>query len=358
VVRARYQQPDSRFAAAALSRRHAVRLGDPSGAIPYLREARQGSGAAPDRPVLRGGALLRTGSASEGKALLQQVQSGPPEVQTTQIAQQFMTGGGTTVVATTEEKPWSVHANAGFWVRHQTLGLVPSSSAAQAASIPKARRRLLPRRRRRNYRLARAPSGPPTWGTTSTTACTSRRRASICRATAGTSRSRRRLQNDFWQAGVAGIYDFYLLDYQSFYQGGRGRVRELLRGTDRRDPGVLHLRRAGLLPGRSIPSALSYINRTGVRQMFLLGADRSLRQPRLHVGRLRSAVEGRPDFAYMDNMFDIALDFGIFDMANAQVAYLFDLQDTSTPTAGPTSPNGATISRIRSSCTSPHASPT
>ncbi len=112
------------------------------------------------------------------------MQAGPPEAQTTQIAQQFMTGGGTTVVAT-EEKPWSVHANAGFGYDSNN-GLIPSSSAAQVGLDTKGETDGFFRvGAGASYTIAAGSAGTRRDGLQLLpAACTSPRRASICRATA------------------------------------------------------------------------------------------------------------------------------------------------------------------------------
>jgi len=327
-----YQQPDSRFAAALYLGVTRLRLGDPSGAIPYLREAGKDPALRQTAQYYEGVALLRTGSASEGKALLQQVQSGPPEVQTTQIAQQFMTGGGTTVVATTEEKPWSVHANAGFGYDTNN-GLVPSSSAAQAGLDTEGETDGFFRvGAGANYRLAAGTIGTADMGYNfynSVHFQTPRfdlqsHRLNLTFATP--------VQNDFWQAGVAGIYDFYLLDYQSFYQGGRGTpFVNFFEGQIGATQAFYTFGGQDFFRGPFNPFRDSYINRTGVRQMFLLGAIDRFVSLGYTWDDFDPLSKDGTDFAYMDNMFDIALDFGIFDMANAQVAYLFDLQDYEHP---------------------------
>ena len=170
------------------------------------------------------------------------------------------------------------------------------------------------------------------------------------------------VQNDFWQAGVAGIYDFYLLDYQSFYQAGRGTpFVNFFEGQIGATQAFSHLpagRTFSPRRGPFDPFRDSYINRVGARQMFLLGAVDRFVSLGYTWDDFDPLSKNGTDFAYMDNMFDIALDFGIFDMATGQIAYLFDLQDYLHPNSRTDYTAGATISRIRSSCTSRTRSPT
>ena len=72
-------------------------------------------------------------------------------------------------------------------------------------------------------------------------------------------------------------------------------------------------------------------NAVGVRQYFLLGAaDRYMSIGYQWDDNDPTSSDGT-DFAYTDNMFDVRVDFGMFDWAHGTVGYLFDLQDYEHP---------------------------
>lgn len=327
-----HEQPDSRFAAALYLGVIHLRLGDPGGALPYLREAQKDPALRQTGQYYEAVALLRSGQGGEGKALLQQVQAGPTEAQTTQIARQFLAGGGATAVAAVEEKPWSVHANAGFGYDSNN-GLVPSSSAAQVGLDTEGETDGFFRvGAGGSYTLRDADVGSAQIGYDvyqSVHFSTPRfdlqsHRMNLTLATP--------IHNDVWQAGVAGIYDFYLLDYQSFYQAGRGTpFVNFFEGQIGATQAFYTFGGQDFFRGPFNPFRDSYINRAGLRQLFLLGAvDRflSLGYAWDHFDPLS---KNGTDFNYTDNTFDAAFDFGILDYAHAQIGYLFDLQNYRYP---------------------------
>lgn len=326
-----YQQPDSRFSAALYLGVTRLRLGDPAGALPYLREAQKDPALRQTGQYYEAVALLRDGKTSEGKALLQQVQNGPTELQTTQVAKQVMSGSGTTVIAT-EEKPWSVHANAGFGYDSNN-GLIPSSSAAQVGLDTAGETDGFFRvGAGASYTLADADLGSAEMGYNlyqSVHFDTPRfdlqsHRVNLTLATP--------VRNQFWQAGVAGIYDFYLLDYQSFYQAGRGTpFVNFFEGDIAATQIFYTFGGQDFFRGPFNPFRDAYINRTGARQMFLLGAVDRFVSFGYTWDNFDPASRNGTDFAYNDNMFDVALDFPIYDYAQAQLGYLFDLQNYKYP---------------------------
>ena len=328
-----YQQPDTRFSAALYLGVTRLRLGDPAGAIPYLREAQKDPALRHTGQYYEAVALLRDGQQSEGAALLQQVQAGPAEAQTTQIAKQFVTGGGpsTTVIAT-EEKPWSVHANAGFGYDGNN-GLVPSSSAAQVGLDTSGEMDGFFRvGAGASYTLADNDVGSAEMGYNfynSVHFQTPRfdlqsHRLNLTLLTP--------IHNDFVQAGVAGIYDFYLLDYQSFYQAGRGTpFVNVYEGQIGATQAFYTFGGQDFFRGPFNPFRDSFINRVGLRQLFLLGAiDRYLSLGYTWDDYDPLSKNGT-DFNYMDNMFDAALDFGILDYAHGTIGYLADIQNYRYP---------------------------
>jgi tetratricopeptide (TPR) repeat protein len=327
-----YQQPDSRFAAALYLGVTRLRLGDAASAIPYLREAEKDPALRQTGQYYEAVALLRDGQTSQGKALLQQVQAGPAELQTTQIAKQAIAGGGTTVIAAAAEKPWSVHANAGLGYDSNN-GLVPSSSAAQVGLDTAGETDGFFRvGAGADYTLARADVGSAAMGYNfynSVHFSTPRfdlqsHRLNLTLATP--------IRNTFWQAGIAGIYDFYLLDYQSFYQAGRGTpFVNFFEGDIAATQVFYTFGGQDFFRGPFNPFRDSFINRVGLRQMFLLGAVDRFMSLGYTWDDFDPLSRDGTDFAYNDNMFDVAVDFPVFDFAHGQLGYLFDIQNYEHP---------------------------
>ncbi|MBX3025873.1 tetratricopeptide repeat protein [bacterium] len=327
-----YQQPDSRFSAALYLGITRLRLGDPAGALAYLREAQKDPALRQTGQYYEAVALLRDGQTGPGKTLLQEVQAGPGDLQTTQVARQALAGGGAMAVAAGAEKPWSVHANAGFGYDSNN-GLVPSSSAAQVGLDTAGEMDGFFRvGAGGSYTVADADIGSAEMGYNiyqSVHFSTPRfdlqsHRLNLTLATP--------LRNGFWQAGVAGIYDFYLLDYQSFYQAGRGTPFVNFYQGDIGATQIFYtFGGQDFFRGPFNPFRDSYINRVGARQMFLLGAVDRFLSLGYTWDNFDPLSRNGTDFAYTDNMFDAAIDFPILDYAQGQVGYLFDLQNYEHP---------------------------
>lgn len=326
-----YQQPDTRFSAALYLGVTRLRLGDAAGAVTYLRDAGKDPALRQTAQYYEAVALLRDGQRSEGKALLQQVETGPAEAQTTLIAKQYLAGGGTTVVAA-EEKPWSVHANAGFGY-DSNVSLIPSSSAAQVGLDTDGEMDGLFRvGLGGDYTIADGDIGSAQMGYDfyqSVHFSTPRydlqsNRVHLTLATP--------VRDQLWQAGVAGVYDFYLLDYQSFYQTGRGTpFVNVFQGDIGATQAYYTFGGQDFFRGPFDPFRDSYINRVGLRQMFLLGAVDRFMSMGYAWDNFDPLSRDGTDFAYSDNIFDLGLDFPVFDFAHGQLAYLLDFQNYEHP---------------------------
>jgi tetratricopeptide (TPR) repeat protein len=326
-----YQQPDTRFSAALYLGVTHLRLGDPAAAVPYLRDAGKDPTLRQTAQYYEAVALLRDGQQGDGRVLLEQVQTGPAEAQTTQIAKAFIAGGGTAAAAV-EEKPWRVHANAGFGYDSNN-GLIPSSSAAQVGLDTEGESDGFFRiGAGGGYRLADDDLGSADLGYDfyqSVHFETSRfdlqsQRVGLTLATP--------VRDALWQAGIAGVYDFYLLDYQSFYQAGRGTpFVNLFEGDVGATQAYYTFAGQDFFHGPFEPFRDAYINRVGVRQSFLLGAVDRFVTVGYTWDNFDPASRDGTDFAYTDHMVDIGLDFGILDVAQCQLAYLLDFQSYDYP---------------------------
>lgn len=326
-----FQQPESRFPAALYLGLTRLRLDDAAGALPYLREAQKDPALRHTGQYYEAIAQLRDGERSTARTLFQQVEAGPSDAETTRIAQQYL-AGSQTGAALAAEKPWSVHANAGFGY-DSNVGLVPSSSAAQVGLDTDGEMDGFFRvGAGAAYTLADSGLGSARMGYNlyqSVHFSTPRfdlqsHRLDLTLATP--------IYDRLWQAGIVGIYDFYLLDYQSFYQGGRGTpFVNFFQGDIGATQAYYTFGGQDFFRGPFDPFRDSYINRAGLRQSFLLGAaDRSITFGYTWDDFDPLSRDGT-DFAYMDNMFDVQLDFGLWDVVDAQLGYLFDLQDYEHP---------------------------
>lgn len=327
-----YQQPTTHFPAAFYLGLTRLRLGDPEGATPYFEEAGKDPALRPAAQYYQALALLRAGETAAGRTLLQQVELGPAEAQTTQLAREYLAGGGPAAPAVAEKKPWWVHANAGFGY-DSNVSLIPDSSAAQAGLDTDGEQDGFFRiGAGAGYRLYDGAQGSADLGYNlyqSVHFTTSRydlqsHKLNLTLATP--------IHSELVQVGIAGEYEFYLLDYQSFYQTGRGTpFVNVFEGQIAATQVYYTFGGQDFFRGPFDPFRDAYINRAGVRQYFLLGAiDRYL-----SVGYTWDDFDplsrDGTDFAYMDNMFDLQLAFGLFDLARGQVGYLFDLQDYEHP---------------------------
>jgi Tfp pilus assembly protein PilF len=329
-----HQQPETRFPAAFYLGMTKLRMGDAAAAVPFFEEAGKD-------PALRGAAqyyqalaMLRDGDTSEARTLLAQVETGPAEAETTVIAKQTL-AGGPAGGAPSDGKPWSVHANAGFGY-DSNVGLVPSSSAAQRGLDTDGEMDGFFRvGAGAQYRMFENADGYGDIGYNfyqSVHFSTSRfdlqsNRIDLTLAT-------QPLYDGLVQFGIAGLYDFYLLDYASFYQAGRGTpFVNIFTGDVAATQIFYSFGGQDFLDNTFAPSRDAYINAAGIRQYFLLGAADRTMSVGYRWDDYDPLSRDGTDFAYMDNMFDVQFDFGIFDFAQGQIGYLFDLQDYEHPTS-------------------------
>ena len=326
-----HQQSSTRFPAAFYLGVVNLRMGKHAAAATEFAEAGKDPALREAAQYYQSVALLRDGEASQARTLLGQVESGPAELETTQVAKQYLANPPSTTAVAGEATGFAAHANAGFAYDSNT-NLVPSSSAAQKGLNTDGEMDGLFRvGAGANYTWAADTLGSATLGYDlyqSVHFSTPRYDLQSHRLnlTLATARGR------FWQVGVAGYYNFYLLDYQSFYQTGRGTpFVNFFEG----DVGATQLFYSGggqeFFRGPFSPFRDSYINAVGARQYVLLGAvDRYLSFGYMWDDYDPLSRDGT-DFNYMDHMFDVQLDFGLYDWAHGQVGYLFDLQDYRYP---------------------------
>ena len=325
-----HQQPANRFAAAFYLGLVSLRTGKYEAAASRFAEASKDPALRQAALYYQGLALLRDGETGAAKALLGTVESGPGELETTQVAKQYLTSPPAAVVSG-EPSGFSAHANAGFGY-DSNVALVPDSSAAQVGLDTDGESDGFFRvGAGAGYTWADDALGSANLGYnlyqsvhfSESTYDLQSHRLNLTLATA---------LGRFWQAGIAGIYDFYLLDYQSFYQGGRGTpFVNFFTGDIAATQIFYSFGGQDFFRGPFDPFRDAYVNAAGVRQYFLLGAADRFLSIGYRWDDYDPLSSDGTDFAYMDNMFDVQVDFGLFDWGHGQVGYLFDLQDYDHP---------------------------
>jgi Tfp pilus assembly protein PilF len=352
-----YKQPANRFSAAFFLGLTKLRLGDAKGAQPYFAEAAKDPALRQSAQYYQAVAALRAGDADSARTLLSQVAQGPADVETTQIAKQYMVAPPAAVAAAAE-KPWSVYGRGAFgYDSNVTLtpdnttiaGQGPGQNLHNCYTIADGVCQPLDTDGEMDgffaasvggqYRIFAVEMGQGTIGydfyqsVHFTTPSFDLQNHEIHLDLASTLYGR-------FQFGLSAFYDFDLLDYASFYQQGRGVpwvtffegevaatqayyqiIGQDYLGSINGNPPGYSLRN----PFNPFRDAIN--NAVGVRQYFLLGAaDRFMSIGYQWDNNDPTSSDGT-DFAYTDNLFDVRVDFGIFDWARGTVGYLFDLQD-------------------------------
>ncbi len=150
--------------------------------------------------------------------------------------------------------------------------------------------------------------------------------------------------------GISGTYDFYALDYQSFFQEVLGTPWVAITERDDAATQLYYTAR-----GRDFfrypydPSRDAVDQAAGVRQYVLLGAiDGAVSlgyqfdsedpvahgqagQPVICSPTMQTSGCGARDFEYSGNQFDVGLTSALFGVARGQAAYQFRLEDYQFP---------------------------
>jgi len=357
-----YRAPANHFSAAFFLALTKLRLGDAKAAQPLLAEAAKDPALRPTAQYYQAVAALRAGDSRGARELFTQAQAGPPDAETTQIARQYVSGGSSTAApAVALEKPWAVHADAGFGYDTNVV-LAPDN-----VTLPATGRTI-----RNCYTMVNGKCvGLDTKGESD---------GFFAVAFGGTYRlfavdlGEGSLGYDFYQSvhfqtpsfdlqnhelhldlstrpqgafqfGVSGFYDFYLLDYASFYQQGRGvpwatfyegriaatQVYYQIIGQDFLGSETSTVNSPGG-PGYSLrnpfnPFRDAVNNAFGARQFFLLGAVDRFMSIGYQWDNNDPLSKDGTDFTYTDNIIEARVDFGLFGLVNGQVGYAADFQD-------------------------------
>ena len=345
-----HQQGAERFTAAFFLGLTLYRLGDDSGAQTYLNEAKADPELRPSAQYYTGLALLRQGKTAAGRAELAQVTREQPQSEVGTAAQPYAGAEARqppSAASAQPKKPWSLYGELGFEYDSNVV-IAPSDSSFKSAGIS----------RQADGRAVLQAGGSYT----------------LLDSDIGSLRA----EYDFYQSvhfrltefdlqghrvrldaasppglisyGVSGTYDFYALDYQSFFQEALGTPWIAVAEGDAAATQLYYTVR-----GRDFfrqpydPSRDAIDNAVGLRQYLALGsADRVLSfgyqfdaeqtlthgpngQPIVCTPTLQTSGCGGRDFDYKGNQFDAGVSLPILDVARAQLAYLFRLEDYQFP---------------------------
>ncbi len=325
-----YQQPRDRFAAALFLGLSRFRRGDDAGARTFFEEAARDPAVRASAQYYGALARLRLGQTDEARHLLEQVPAEQPDSEIGQAARQYL--------ETVPAARWEAGAPEGGeapWVLHGTVGFAYDSNVVLApddAAIKDSRS------------ISRESDGR------AVVAFGGRYRLLDTASVVGNlsydlSQSVHFRLTDFdlqghrvrldvatrparLQYGLTGLYDFYALDYRSFFHEGIGTPwATLFEGQVSATQVYYSFRSRDFFREPFDPFRDSFNQAVGLRQFFLLG----------EVGRVLSigyqlddedpiSTSGN-DFEYVGHQFDANVAFGLRDWTRGVVGYLLRFED-------------------------------
>jgi Tfp pilus assembly protein PilF len=346
-----HQQGAERFTAAFFLGLTLYRLGDDAGALTYLNEAKTDPELRPSAQYYSGLALLRQGKTEAGRAELAQVTREQPQSEVGTAAQSYGGAGARqppSAVSTERKKPWSVYGELGFEYDSNVV-IAPSDSdvkTAEGISRQADGRTVL--EAGGSYTLLDSDIG-------SLRASYDFYQSIHFRLTQFDLQGHRvRLdaasQPGWISYGLSGTYDFYALDYKSFFQEALGTPWiALAEGQGGATQLYYTVRGRDFFRQPYDPSRDAIDNAVGLRQYLALGrADRVLTvgyqfdaeqtlthapngQPIVCTPTMQTSGCGGRDFEYKGNQADVGVSLPVLDLMRAQFAYLFRLEDYQFP---------------------------
>lgn len=324
-----HQQGSERFTAAFFLGLTLYRLGDDDGAQTFLNEAKADPDLRPSAEYYAGLSLLRQGKTDAAKAELAQVAHDQPQWEVGRAAQGYVgveeLGRRPGWPEGERRKPWSLYGQLGFAY---------------------------------DSNVVIAPSNFPTDKSDGLAAIGLGGDYGLYNSDLGSLR----VSYDFYQSvhfqltqfdlqghslwlraaskpgrvtyGLAVGYDFYLLDYQTFYNEGIGTPWvAVAEGSGAATQLYYSVRgryffRAPYNPGRD-----GLNNAVGVRQQLALWGTRTLLSGGYQFDSENTLSNGPAghDFQNNGNQVDIDLSFPLWDVARGDLAYLFRLEDYQFP---------------------------
>jgi Tfp pilus assembly protein PilF len=345
-----HQQSSERFTAAFFLGLTLYRLGDDAGAQTYLNEAKADPELRASAQYYTGLAMLRQGKTEAGRAELAQV-AGEHQQSEVGAAAQRATGAEARqpprVPEAERKKPWLLYGELGFEYDSNVV-LGPSDSSVNAAGIS----------RQSDGRTVLQAGGAYTLLDTdygSLRAAYDFYQSIHFRLTDFDLQGHRvRLdaasRPGFISYGLSGTYDFYALDYRSFFQEALGTPWVAIAEGDAGATQLYYTVR-----GRDFfrkpfdPSRDAIDHALGVRQYLALGspervlsagyqfdAENTLTHgpnggPIVCTPTTQTSGCGGRDFQFNGHQLDLGVSFPVPNIVRVQLAYLFRIEDYQFP---------------------------
>ncbi len=321
-----HQLPSDRFSAALYLGLMAYRRGDDAAAHALLAEAAKDPGVRATASYYDGLALLRMGERDAGREALARAAGAQPDAEVARAARQYLDSAVTAPRRVAGAKPWGVYGDLGFEYDSNVV-LAPNDSAIEDS------------RGISDKSDGRSVLGA---GGYLRLADTDQVRATL---SYDLSQSIHFQLNEYdlqghrvrldlstplrqIQVGISGAYDFYLLDFHSFYQQGEAIPWVTFYEGDVTATQV-HYRFRGrdYLHDPFDPYRDSFNNAVGVRQYFLLGAvDRVLSIGYQLDDEDPISTDGN-DFEYLGHAIDLNFEFNLLDWVSGVAGYQVRLDD-------------------------------
>ncbi len=326
-----YHDDTQRFSAAYFLGLTAYRLGDYAAAQSYFKDAEADPELRPSAHYYAGLALLKQGKSGAARGELAEAAREQPQSESGRAAQAYALPTEArqppSALPRTGAKPWSLYAGVAFQYDSNVV-LAPSDSDLKSAEGIS---------RESDGRTAISAGGDYT----------------LLEGDAGSVRA----EYDFYQSvhfhltefdlqghrvrldaakqpgpfgyGVAFTYDFYALDYQSFFQEGLATPWVAYAESPAAVTQAYYTARGRDFFRKPFSSARNGIdNAIGLRQYLALGAaDRVL-----SIGyQFDSENTNGDDFDLTGNQADVEVDFPVADVVRMQLGYQFRLEDYDHP---------------------------
>ncbi len=333
-----YDIPENRFQAALFLGVANYRRGDDTSAQKYLRDAAKNPRLRATANYYEGLALLRQGQGKPATQLLDSSAANLPDTAMAAAVSEFRSGDVPLTLADDDTKPWSIQGGLGFGF-DSNVALAPNDSAVKnsrnsAGINPDYRDTEVGRVQlelNASYRFLDTDiaSGTATYELYQD--------FNFNNSDFDLSSHRIRLDfttpSDRWyQFGVTGWYNYYAMDFSSFFHEGTATPWVVFYEGDVTATQVYYRFRGRDYVGSPFnPWRDSVNNAVGLRQYFLLGAiGRSLSVGYQWSDNDPLSKDGT-DFAYYTNQFDIQLEASVRDWFDTSLGYALLLDDYKHP---------------------------
>jgi tetratricopeptide (TPR) repeat protein len=322
-LRRAHEEPTDRFGAAFFLGLTLYRAGDDSGAHAFFAEALADPELRTSAAYYDALALLRLGETREANERLGEV-AARPDTEIGVLAQRYLTGAPTGAVAA--EKPWAVYGDVGFGYDSNVVlapndGVIEDTRGIDEKSDGRAVLAFGGR-----YRIYESDVADATVSYDFHQSLYFQ----IDEFDLQGHRVRMDVRSLFnpVQLGVSGYYDYYLLDFDSFFQQGTAVPWvTLFEGQVAATQLYYRFRSQDFLDDVFDPYRDAFNNAGGVRQYVLLGAaDRYMSVGYQYDDENPISSDG-DDFQYGGHQIDARLHFTLLDWASGETGYAFRRED-------------------------------